>query len=140
MINARNLTLFILIAIVMLAVWPTPSTNAQVDCSDYNVQMATTYGYRIGVNLSNLEADLRQAMECSEANATNDTINLDGLTVVIDDAPAAYDSRGHNGLPTISQPLVIYGGTIERDSALTTCVGGTGNRDEFRFFRVAPED
>lgn len=58
-------------------------------------------------------AELRQAMECANANATGDEIDLGGHTLVFADGP--YASDGNNALPPVSSEITLRNGTIERD-------------------------
>ncbi|MCP4289678.1 MAG: hypothetical protein GY792_35525, partial [Gammaproteobacteria bacterium] len=114
----------------------------EVACSDgYSSALPTANGYTIGTVMTDIAEDLRLAMECANANGTDDRIDLDGQTATLSAAPSAYDnaSIGYHGLPIIgnSGSLVIGNGTIERDSALTTC-DGTGGRTDFRLLAVSP--
>jgi len=61
-------------------------------------------------------AELRQAIECANLNASDDVIDLDGHTLVFADAPYA-DADGANALPFVSGNLVLRNGALARDSA-----------------------
>ncbi|MEM7113571.1 MAG: choice-of-anchor Q domain-containing protein [Chloroflexota bacterium] len=132
---------FVLVIILMsiMAALAAPATQAaaQASCAAYNAALASANGYTAGTLSSDLEADLRMAIECANGNNTDDTIDLDGQTVTLDDAPAAYDQHGHTGLPKITSTLTIQNGTIERSSTLTNCDGGSGDRSEFRLFHIS---
>ncbi|GEM_PF-1857739 len=72
-------------------------------------------------------ANLRQAVECANANATADVIDLGGSTLVFDDAPYA-DSSGDTALPLVTGGLTLKNGTLQRDAAAPA----------FRFLTVEP--
>lgn len=70
-------------------------------------------------------AELRQAIACANANATDDEINLGGNRLILGDAP--YNSNGSNALPLVTSTLTLINGELERDSAAPS----------FRFLDVA---
>lgn len=71
-------------------------------------------------------AELREAIECANANATDDTIDLGGNTLVFIDAPYA-DANGANALPVVAGVLALRTGALERAPAAAP----------FRFLDVA---
>lgn len=56
-------------------------------------------------------AELRQAIECANANTTTDEINLGGHTLLFTDAW----QDGDNALPVVTAPLTLRNGGLERD-------------------------
>lgn len=71
-------------------------------------------------------AELRQAIDCANANASDDEINLGGNTLVLGDAPYT-DANGANALPFVSSKLTLSNGALERGAAAPA----------FRFLAVA---
>ncbi len=63
-------------------------------------------------------AELRQAIECANANATDDEIDLDGHALVFTDGPY-NDADGANALPLIASTIVLRNGALERDTTAT---------------------
>ncbi|NLB14370.1 MAG: hypothetical protein GX826_10195, partial [Gammaproteobacteria bacterium] len=59
-------------------------------------------------------AELRQAIECANANATDDVIDLGGHTLVLTDAPYS-NAHGDTALPFITSVLELQNGQLERD-------------------------
>ncbi len=59
-------------------------------------------------------AELRQAIQCANANATNDVIDLGGHTLVLTDAPYS-NAHGDTALPFITSVLELQNGQLERD-------------------------
>ena len=101
-------------------------------CYDYSNR------YILGTANSDLEADLRQAVECANASPAVSFIDLDGQTVTYSDAPAEYNAEGHNALQpivsaNIGSHLTITNGTIERDDTLPCDHTLEGLSSEFRF-------
>ena len=111
----------------------------EISCDDYDTALASTAGYTVGSVSTDLVTDLRQAIACANNNGSDDRITLNGQTVTLNDAPAAYDSfsYGYNGLPIIqsSGSLTIGEGVIERNGTLD-CNGDSGDRTEFRLLQV----
>jgi len=111
----------------------------EASCSVYDAQFTTGTGYQLGTVRSDLAIDLRWAIDCANGNGTDDIINLNGQTVILSDAPAAYDDAtfGYVGLPPIanSGSLKIHNGTIERDASLT-CSGTISARTHFRLLKI----
>lgn len=60
-------------------------------------------------------AELRQAIECANANATDDVIDLGGHTLVLTDAPYS-NAHGDTALPFITSVLELQNGQLERDA------------------------
>ena len=79
--------------------------------------------YTLGTVNAILADDVITAIECANANATADTINLNGQTVTFSNSYANYS--GTTALPSITSNITIQNGTIERV--------GTNN---FRFLYV----
>ncbi|TCT01451.1 putative outer membrane repeat protein [Pseudofulvimonas gallinarii] len=59
-------------------------------------------------------AELRQAIECAEANATADVIDLGGTTLLFINADP---SSGDTALPNIASAITLRNGTLQRDAA-----------------------
>jgi hypothetical protein len=59
-------------------------------------------------------AELRQAIECANANATDDIIDLSGYTLNFDTADT---SEPDNALPVVTSGITLLNGTLQRDSA-----------------------
>ncbi len=66
-----------------------------------------------GANNTARVAELRQAIDCANANATADVIELGGFTLLIADADA---NDADNALPLISSAITLHNGTLERDT------------------------
>ncbi|MEM6526801.1 MAG: right-handed parallel beta-helix repeat-containing protein, partial [Chloroflexota bacterium] len=101
-----------------------PRFIGTVDMGAYELNYCVSYAfpYTLGTVNSDLAADLITAIECAEANATDDTIDLNGQTVTYTEAySAAYNNEA---LPEITQSLTLQNGTMERD---------TGSGNSFRF-------
>ncbi len=58
-------------------------------------------------------AELRQAIDCANANATDDVIDLDSHTLVFSDGP--YVLGDDNALPPVSSSITLQNGALERD-------------------------
>lgn len=71
-------------------------------------------------------AELRQAVDCANANASDDEINLGGNTLVLGDAPYT-DANGANALPFVTSRLTLSNGALERATSAPP----------FRFLAVA---
>ncbi len=61
-------------------------------------------------------AELRQAIECANVNASDDEIDLGGHTLVFADAPYT-DANGANALPIATSVLTLRNGALERDAS-----------------------
>jgi|GEM_PF-2599247 len=114
----------------------TPTVDDELESALICNSYADTY--TLGTVDSDLEADLRQAVECANASPTNSTIDLDGQTVTYSDAPSEYNAEGHNALQpivaaNIGNFLTIRNGTIERDDTLSCDHTLEGLSSEFRF-------
>ena len=70
-------------------------------------------------------AELRQAVECANANAGADAIDLGGNALVFSDAP--YVAAGANALPVVTDDLTLHHGAVLRDTGAP----------EFRFLNLA---
>ncbi len=64
-------------------------------------------------------AELRQAIECANANASDDTIDLGGNTLVFANAPYT-SANGANALPIVTSVLTLRSGALERDASAAT--------------------
>ncbi len=73
-------------------------------------------------------ANLRHAIECANAHAGLDSIDLDGQTLTLTDGPYAADGHGPTALPVITDALELAHGTLERDNTAPA----------FRLLQVAP--
>ncbi|NJN17089.1 MAG: right-handed parallel beta-helix repeat-containing protein, partial [Oscillochloris sp.] len=82
---------------------------------------AITFPYTLP---NNAPAELITAIECANANATADVINLNGQTVTLTDSFG--DFSGATGLPQVTTNITVRNGTITRSGA-----------NEFRFFSVS---
>jgi predicted outer membrane repeat protein len=71
-------------------------------------------------------AELRQAIECANANGSEDAIDLGGNTLVFADAPTV-DANGTDALPIVSSTLTLRNGALERAASAPA----------FRFLDVA---
>ncbi|MBO9664195.1 right-handed parallel beta-helix repeat-containing protein [Dokdonella sp.] len=71
-------------------------------------------------------AELRQAIECANANGSDDAIDLGGATLVFADAPYV-DSNGVDALPVVTSALTLRNGALERAASAPA----------FRFLDVA---
>jgi predicted outer membrane repeat protein len=60
--------------------------------------------------VGNASAELRQAIECANANSTADVIDLNGQTITLTDSFGNYN--GNTGLPQITSDVTIRNGTI----------------------------
>ncbi len=60
-------------------------------------------------------ANLRQAIQCANANGTADVIDLNAQTVTLSDSFANY--TGATGLPEVSTTLTVRNGTLTRSGA-----------------------
>ncbi|MCQ4163279.1 choice-of-anchor Q domain-containing protein [Tahibacter harae] len=69
-----------------------------------------------GTNNAARVAELRQAIDCANANTTDDTIDLGGNTLVLGDAPYT-DANGANALPFVSSTLALRNGVLERGAS-----------------------
>lgn len=58
-------------------------------------------------------AELRQAIECANANATDDEIDLGGHTLIFANAPYT-NANGANALPLVTSALTLGNGALER--------------------------
>lgn len=58
-------------------------------------------------------AELRQAIDCANANATDDVIDLGGHTLVFSDGPYVFSYN--NALPPVSSTITLQNGALERD-------------------------
>jgi len=89
---------------------------ASTPISTGDVCAAFTYPYTlIGSDNTARVAELRQAIECANANTSDDVIDLASQTLVFTDAPYA-DADGANALPFVSGNLVLRNGALERNS------------------------
>lgn len=61
-------------------------------------------------------AELRQAIDCANANTTDDEIDLGGNTLVLGNAPYT-DANGANALPFVTDTLTLSNGALERGAA-----------------------
>lgn len=71
-------------------------------------------------------AELRQAIECANANGSDDAVDLGGRTLVFADAPYA-DADGVDALPVVASTLTLRNGALERAASASA----------FRFLGVA---
>ncbi|WP_386066846.1 choice-of-anchor Q domain-containing protein [Tahibacter sp. UC22_41] len=71
-------------------------------------------------------AELRQAIDCANANATDDQIDLGGNTLTLGDAPYT-DANGVNALPFVTGTLTLRNGALQRGASAPA----------FRFLDVA---
>lgn len=60
--------------------------------------------------------ELRQAIECANANTIDDEINLAGHTLVFNSA-VYTDPNGANALPFVTSKLTLVNGALERDAS-----------------------
>ncbi|MFC4821004.1 choice-of-anchor Q domain-containing protein [Dokdonella ginsengisoli] len=61
-------------------------------------------------------AELRQAIECANLNASDDVIDLDDNALVFGDAPYT-DANGADALPVVTGVLTLRNGALERDAS-----------------------
>ena len=61
-------------------------------------------------------AELRQAIDCANANTTDDAIDLGGHTLVLGNGPYT-DANGVNALPFVTGTLTLSNGALERGAA-----------------------
>lgn len=88
---------------------------------------AFTFPYTLsGADNTARVAELRQAIECANANASDDLIDLGGHTLAFTDAPYV-DANGANALPLVARVLTLRNGALERDASAPA----------FRFLGVA---
>jgi uncharacterized repeat protein (TIGR01451 family) len=71
-------------------------------------------------------AELRQAIDCANGNASDDEIDLGGNTLAFGDAPYT-DANGANALPVVIGTLTLSNGALERNASAPS----------FRFLNVA---
>ena len=98
--------------------------------------------YILGTVQSDLVKDLQKAVECANQSLDDNTIDLNGQTVVFDSAPAIYDLDGYNALQSIQTAttagiLRIQNGTLERNIALNTCDTTKTLRTQFRLLHLS---
>ena len=116
----------------------TPSPTAiPISCDNY------TDTYILGTVHSDLENDLRQAIECANESLEGNVIDLNGHTVSFEYAPQGYDYEGFNALKPIADDssagkLTIQNGAINRASHLTTCLEDVTDRTQFRLLLTLP--
>ena len=92
-------------------------------CADF------TFPYTLsGADNAARVIELRQAIECANANATDDEIGLGGNTLVFSDAPYT-DANGTNALPIVTGTLILGNGALERATSAPA----------FRFLDVAAD-
>ncbi|MEZ5544804.1 MAG: Calx-beta domain-containing protein [Lysobacteraceae bacterium] len=99
-------------------------TAPLLDLGAYERQNDACYDFTFPYTLSGADntarvAELRQAIECANANANPnlaDVIDLAGNTLLFSDGPYS-DANGPNALPIVSQWLTLQNGTLERDTA-----------------------
>jgi hypothetical protein len=90
---------------------------------------AFTFPYTLsGADNTARVAELRQALECANVNATADEIDLGDNTLVFSDAPYT-DANGTNALPIVTDTLILANGALERDASAPA----------FRFLDVAAD-
>lgn len=129
-----GIKLGLMLVIVLFAqIGTSHATSFLIETDDPAIQDDNLCSIREAIDNANDDA---QTHDDCPAGSGADSIDLDGRTITFTDAPAAYDDSGHNALPTLDGTISLSNGTLQRSSTLTTCAGGQGNRDEFRFFVV----
>lgn len=87
--------------------------------------VSITFPYTlVGADNAARVGNLRAAIECANLNATADSINLNGQTLILSNAFADYS--GATGLPQITTGITLSNGTIQRD----------GTAPDFRFIAM----
>ncbi|MCU0756156.1 MAG: DUF1566 domain-containing protein, partial [Xanthomonadales bacterium] len=101
------------------------SATGTIQNDDVDLCAAISFPYTLP---NNLPATLIQAIQCANANGTADSIELNGQTVTLTDSFGNFS--GATGLPQITTPVTLRGGTITRSGSnefRLLQVSGTGN-------------
>ena len=80
----------------------------------------------VGTDNAARVAELRQAIECANANLSDDVIDLGGNVLIFDNGSYS-DANGANALPVVTSTLTLGNGALERDASAPA----------FRFLDVA---
>ena len=86
-------------------------TNTAAACAAFSFPYTL-----LGADNTARVAELRQAIECANANATDDVIDLGGFTLLFNTADA---DTADTALPEISSVITLRNGALQRDASAT---------------------